>query len=218
MKTSIIFCVIQIILFSCVSVPKQAPEFSAELGKKIGTLEQSHLTLLKNFFELKRENIDRFIMEVWLPEFATEFFADKKIEEVWEDVVASQDKAERLQFILFMGPRLQNKINEKRSEFIKPLDDLEREIEFRIREEYTLARSANNTITSFLLSASKISDNQQRYLSMFHISEDKISKVIDKTDELVGELVNKGESISAAEAETKKFLDKIKELKDELNN
>ena len=143
----------------CVSIPSEAPELSVELGKRIAAIED-------RFFDQKRKEVDKFIEEEWVPEFANHFFSNKTISDAWETIVSEDDKKQRLLFLVKTGPRLIKKINEKRLELIQPLDALERRIELKIREEYTQARAINNSITSFLLSASKVADNRNRYLQM----------------------------------------------------
>jgi len=110
-----------------------APELSAELGKRISAIEDSNVTLLKRFFDQKRREVDKFIEDEWVPEFAEQFFSDQAILAAWDTIVKEDDKKQRLTFLVITGPKLQKKINKKRLELIQPLDDLERRIEKQIR-------------------------------------------------------------------------------------
>ncbi len=69
----------------------------------------SRLTPL--FFLEKKRRVDEFIQNVWGPIFALEFFSDPRIDDIWKEVVQSQDPKDRLQFIVMVGPKLQEKIN-----------------------------------------------------------------------------------------------------------
>jgi hypothetical protein len=218
----ILFC---IAITSCATIPSQAPQLSEELGNKLTSLEKSHLTLLHAYFDQKRALVDQFVSEVWLPRFAENFFSNPQIQEAWNKIVQTNNTTERLEFLLAAAPHLQTVIDEKRQELIKPLNDLEYQVEAAVREEFNLARSANNAITSFLSTAAKIDENRSRYLKMLNISEDKISNVISETDEVLGNLVNKSEEILSKEAELKKYqaqadtyLQKVKELKSKLSS
>lgn len=212
------------VLTSCATIPSQAPQLSEELGSKLTSLEKSHLSLLHAYFDQKRAIVDEFINNVWVPEFTNTFFSNPDIQSAWNHIVTSKDTKERMDFFVFIGPQLQSVIDEKRQELVKPLNDLEQELESAIREEFNLARSANNTITSFLTTASKIDENRQRYMKMLNISEDKISSVIDETDQVLNNLVSKSEKALSKEAELKKYeeqadeyLKKIKELKSKIS-
>lgn len=58
----------------CVTIPPEAPSLSSELDRRISALENANVTLLNCQFDQKRMEVDRFIQDVWLPEFASEFF------------------------------------------------------------------------------------------------------------------------------------------------
>jgi hypothetical protein len=87
-----------------------------------------------------------------------------------------------------LGPKIQQRINDKRSELVKPLDELERSIERRLRDEYTQAKAINSSITSFLTSAAKVAESRDRYLNMIGIGDQTISNALDQTDKAVLEL------------------------------
>lgn len=200
----------------CASIPSEAPELSAELGKRISAIEDANITLLHRFFDQKRQAVDEFITEEWVPTFAVTIFSDSTVAKTWETIVKENNKHDRLQFIIRMGPRLQAKINEKRLDLIQPLDDLERRIESSIREEYTQARAMNNSITSFLLSASKVAENRNRYLEMAGVTDEKIGSLIDRTDSAVSDLLSGAEKAEDKVQLGKKYLQKIREIRDSI--
>lgn len=212
----LLYVVLFLAIVGCATIPPEAPELSAELGKRISAIEDANLTLLHRFFDLKRNEVDRFIAQEWVPIFAEEFFSNPKISQAWDTIVSENNKRERLEFIVSTGPRLQEKINSKRQEFIKPLDELERRIENKIRDEYTQARAINNSLTSFLLSASKVAETRKRYLEIIGLTDEKIGKFINKTDEAVSELLKKTGDASEKIDAAKEYLNKIKSIKDNL--
>ena len=54
----------------CVSIPQEAPILSAELGKQIVEARSSHLALLDQYMNEKRDLIDEFVAREWIPTFA----------------------------------------------------------------------------------------------------------------------------------------------------
>ena len=207
---------IALALSACVSIPSEAPELSVELGKRISAIEGSNVTLLHRFFDQKRKEVDEFIENEWVPTFANQFFSNPKISSVWEEIVKSDNKSDRLTFIIKSGPKLQKKINEKRLELIQPLDDLERRIEKSIRDEYSQARAMNNSITSFLLSASEVAENRNRYLDMVGVTDSKTGSLIDKTDDAVSDLLKSGKNAQVKAEKAEKYLDKIRSIRDSI--
>ena len=182
-------------LFSCASIPREAPVLSQQLNTEIQELENSHLGLVHSFFELKRKNAKEYINTVWLPLFAEKYFKQQDISNMWNLVVNEDSPEDRLQFILATAPALQEEINLQQEKMIAPLDKLEYKLEQSLKEKYTNARSINNTITSFLFSASKIDENRQRYLNMIGVSDDKISKTINKTALITEKMLNTANSV-----------------------
>jgi hypothetical protein len=200
----------------CASIPPEAPELSAELGKRISAIENSNIALLKRFFDQKRREVDKFIENEWVPEFASQFFSNETISNTWDTIVRENDKKQRLLFLVKTGPKLQEKINEKRLELIQPLGDLERRIETKIREEYAQARAMNSSITSFLLSASKVAENRNRYLEMVGVSDESLGKLIDKTDDAVSDLLGKASGVKDKATRAEEFLGKVREIRDSI--
>ncbi len=199
-----------LLLPACASIPKEAPELSVQLGNRISAIEDANLNLLHKYFDDRRSQVDKFIMEEWVPDFASEFFSDPKIESTWNEIVRSDNKRDRLEFVVRLGPKLQTKINSKRLELIKPLDDAERLLERTLREEYQQAKAINNTLTSFLVSASKVDENRNRYLNMIGITDHKVADIIETIDSGTSALADKANTIQEKEEKAKKYLDKIR--------
>jgi len=199
-------------LTGCASIPPEAPELSGQLGSRISAIESAHNRLLEQFFAEKRRRVDDFVQEVWVPAFAAEFFGDPQVDAVWKQVVASSDPKDRLRFVVMVGPRLQSKINEKRLELIKPLEDLERTVKAKLKLDYDQARAINNTLTSFLQSASKVEANRKRYLEMLGITDKQVEAFIDDTDEAVSNLVDKAKGVQDKVNSGKAFVDKVKAI------
>lgn len=204
------------VLTGCASIPPEAPDLSVELGKRLAAIESSNIILLNRFFDQKRREVDVFIENEWVPEFANQFFSNQVIANAWETIVNENDKEQRLLFLIKTGPKLLEKINEKRLELIQPLDLLERRIELKIREEYAHANAINNSITSFLLSASEVVDNRNRYLQMVGVTDESIGKLIDETDDAVSVLIDKSEDLEGKVERSQEFLDKVRAIRDSI--
>lgn len=199
-------------LGGCASIPPEAPELSAQLGSRISSLEAAHVRLLHEFFAEKRRRVDDFIQETWVPVFAGEFFGDPRVNAVWQQVVQSQDPKDRLKFIVMVGPKLQEKINRKRLELVQPLDELEATITTKLKAEYDQTRAINNTLTSFLQSASKVEENRKRYLDMIGVTDREVDKFVAETDQAVSELVVAARTIEDRTKDAEKYRVKINEI------
>jgi len=210
------FTLFILLVSGCASIPPEAPELSAELGNRISAIEDSNITLLQRFFDQKRKDVDRFIENEWVPTFANTFFSKPQISKAWETIVEEDDKNQRLMFIVKTGPKLQEMINQKRLELIQPLDNLERRIEKNIREEYSQVRAMNNSITSFLLSASKVAENRNRYLEMAGVTDEKVGNLVDKTDDAVSDLLKGAKDAQGKIDSAEKYLKKLRNIRDSI--
>ena len=194
----------------CVSLPREAVRLSAELGTGVSESRTAHLSLARKYMAEKRERIDEFMFKEWIPEFARQVFKQDTVRKEWERIAASGDPVERLEFITGLGVMLQQEINMKRSEIIKPVDEMERLLLDRINLHYDEMLAANATITAFLDSATSVRERQQETLKIFH-AEDKLSGLTAAADDIVDKII---EGRDAYE----KNKDKIMELLDKARN
>lgn len=201
------------IFVGCASIPREAPQLSAELGNRISALESANLTLLSRYFDLKRAEVDRFIDEVWVPEYAEEVFESPQVADAWNTIVSETDTSERLKFIVWIGPKIQTSINEKRAELVAPFDLIEKRVAAHLRSAYTEARAINNTLTSFLFSAANVAENRARYLDMVEVTDEQIGYVIHDIDNVVADLLAIGRdaanTVSQIEDAERQFVDKL---------
>lgn len=199
-KTGLALCLA--CLMGCISVPKAAPELSASLGTRIEAIQKSHLSLLDAFFNEKRKQVDRFLSEEWLPAYASEVFGDARVQAVWRQVIASDARDEdRLKFLMVYGPRIQSVLDQKRRELHGPLDELERTLERRLRDDYAQAKDMNARITSMLESASKLAERQDSVRDKLGVSSEQFSSCLNEVDGVVAKLLearSKGEKAATS--------------------
>lgn len=182
-------------LSACVSVPPEAPALSEQLGIRLSEIEAAHLRLVEDFFTEKRERVDDYIDAVWVPTFAREFFDDPVNQDIWDDVVASDNPTDRVIFLMMVGPALQKNINAQRQQLVAPLNTLEREVTRQLRTEYVDTRAINQSLTAYLHTASEIGENRQRYLDKLGLDETRFDDFIDQADSAVTALVDRTDLI-----------------------
>ena len=199
------------LLSACASVPRESADLSIELGKRISAIKKAHVALVDKYFDEKRSRVDEFIEELWVPEFAATFFANQQIADMWHGIVQSGDTADRLAFIVTLGPKLQTRINAKRKELVKPLDETEKKIIQQLNDSYSQARSINNSITSFLVSAVEVGESRNRYLEMIGGSDEKMVAALDQVDAAVDTLLSTAEQVADIETMTESYYQHLKD-------
>ncbi len=197
-------------LGGCANIPPEAPELSIQLGHRISALEAAHMRLVQEFFSAKRKRVDEFLQDVWVPTFSQEFFNDPKIDNVWKQVIQSQDPKDRRKFIAIAGSKLQERINKKRSELLQPLDALEAAMVRKLQEEYKQTHAMNNTLTSFLQTSAKADDNRRRYMGMVSGGQDKgLESMIIETEAALVDLFSAKDDTDQYIIKINKLLNKI---------
>lgn len=166
----------------CASIPEESPELSQEIGKRIANMRTAHMTLVHRYFDLKRDQVDSLFQRRWIPAYAEHFFSQDPVSNYWDKLVSENDKEERVRFLITLGPRMLERIRNKRAEFMKPLDRLETRVVDSLQREYRLIMSANHTLTSFLANSSKVTRNRERYLEMLGLPQETIGDYVDRVD------------------------------------
>jgi hypothetical protein len=88
----IIGLVLILFLSGCASVPKESVELSREISKGIAESQRSYTALLNNYFALKRERLDLFYTDEYLPKLISKIMEAKKSSGLPENLQASEIK------------------------------------------------------------------------------------------------------------------------------
>lgn len=201
-------------LAGCVQIPPEAPALSQELGSSLDRLEDRHTELVGRFFDEKREDVDRFFEEEWLPQYAEDFFNQPAIDRTWQQIVSSGDAEDRLRFVVTTGTRLQQELADRRRELMEPLNELERKLLTEVRSEYRQASAINNSITSFLTSASEVVANRDRLLAEAGIDQSEVEATMQDIDALTTDLLTGVEEVKDAARTADRYRARLQELLD----
>lgn len=211
MRFVLLFCYV-ICLASCVSIPREAPELSQNLGVQLQELQQSHMALVHQFFENEREKINTFVNEEWLPVFTGNFFSDPIIENAWQQVVNAGNAEDRLEFIKRTVPEIQRQTNNQYQTLVVPLNQLEQRLTQAVQQKYVQAFETNQALTDYLYSASKVAENRQRYLDQIGVTQDKTTAVLNDTEALTTQLITGVETVQQAQEKTETYIQELKEI------
>lgn len=199
-------------IFSCVSVPKQAPQLSQELGVQLQELEISHMALVQNFFDGKRKEVRAFIDDEWAPLFAENFFNQPAIAQAWDEIVASDDKEARLEFIALVAPEMVLQTEKAYRKIIEPMEELENHLVRAIREKYDYSFEMNRTLTDYLSATSKTSEIRWNYLQKVGIDSQTMNEVFNQIDSWTNNALQKGGELRDLEVGFNQFRTQVDTL------
>ncbi len=177
-----------VLIGGCASMPEESVQLSAEIGTRIVESREAHLALIRQYMAEKRARVNDFIAREWIPEYAKQVFQQESVIEEWNRIAGTSDSSERLEFIIGLSERLQQRINDRRERLLAPIDKLERLMLQRINNHYDELIAANATLTTFLDSAVKLKERQQRVLA-FTDADEKLTKYMELADELVQSII-----------------------------
>lgn len=192
LKVLLIVSMFTVLLSGCyIRVPAEAPELSAELGKRISAMEKAHFAFISKYFSEKRQQIDEFIEKEWMPTFSKKVFGDSTVVAALSDTSkAEKDVEGKLRYITALGLNMQLQIKSLRDTLLIPINDLEIALKEKLHEEYELSKSINSSITSFLISARKVAKNRETLFSKIGIEESKIDSTLNQIDSFTLELLD----------------------------
>jgi len=215
-RIAVILCV-SIVSSGCVSVPPEATALSEQLGLSLSAIEKAHIKLAHDHFSEKRDRIDQYIDDVWIPSFSQEFFNLPANQALWDDVITSNGSNDRTTFLLTVGPVIQKNINSRRHALMEPLNVLETKVIQRLRSEYVIARFINQSISSYLHTVSEIGENRQRYLDKIGFDELRLNDLLDRTDSAIASLVGRTDRIRDHADDLAVYRDSLKALIEDLS-
>ncbi len=167
----------------CVSIPKEAPLLSAELGGRIQQTRGLHQRLVRVYMDERRAAVDRFLISEWLPEFGRAFVTNPKIAEAWTRA-AGDDVPARVEFISRISPPVQAALAAKRAELVRPLDEIETAAVRRLEDHYNEMLAMNAALTGLLSAEAKLTETEDRIRTALKVKGD-LEPFLDKADEVV---------------------------------
>ena len=173
----------------CASVPPAAPQLSANLGGRIQEMHATHLQAVRLYFDAKRAEVDRFVNDEWLPLFAKEVLEQPAVASKIEQLQAGTPPAERVAIIVGLGTRLQAKINAKRLELMRPIEEYELAVVRKLEESYNTTQAINSTLTGLLSATADATKTQQDILGALQI-QGPLDGALNGAEKLVGLLTD----------------------------
>jgi hypothetical protein len=228
------------ILVSCFAacgerIPAEAPALSEQLGLEIESVRKSHVSAIQQVFALKRDEVNRFYSETWLPVFADAYFKSDAIKEARDwvtscpSLTAAEHKEaeaqakrkincrdEMLQFVVRSGPVLQKEMEQQKAAIIAPLDELERALLGTLEAKYAEVKAINTSITAFLFSAAEVTATRDRYLKKAGVTDAKIDEAVTRVDGIVSEFLSAAKKVEERAEPAKTYRDKLNTLLQDL--
>lgn len=175
----------------CAHVPKESVQLSEELTGMINSAQASHLALLDQYMAERRQKVDQFMNEKWIPKFMGEFVSKSNIVKLVEDEKDAAGKGKIMHEFMEEGSK---EIFKRRTSLTNSLDEIDRILRKALQEHYAEMLVINQSMTAHLRSAAKITSTRDELLQKLRINPkvilpmDKINSSVEKIMKYQGKL------------------------------
>jgi hypothetical protein len=227
------------LLAGCAQVPKESVELSATVGRDLAAVHEAHREAVQLLFTRMREDINRFIDDVYAPHQIKVAMARQQelsnspsqahrskslllgIYAAFREGASPEMQDAVLQGMGFMVAGIRNDVESMRAELLTPVNEHEQEVMNSIDMAYQQIHYANSIVTGHLASVAKVHDAQAGLMSEIGLSG---NLRVFSGETLSGASVQISELLSAAEdaesniPEMEKNLEQLKETLQHMNS
>ena len=219
-KICISFTLVLIFLFhGCAGVPKESVELSVTLGRDLAEVHRSHRQLAIQYFVQIKNNINKFVDEVYRPYIIRKTIKDFQLIERIQKTAKANAKQDPLTVMEVFVTLVSEEIESYRQELSRPIEKKEQELLIAIDDAYQKLQNANAIVTGHLASVRRVHDAQAELLERSNL-EDLRHKFIDeavKLSDQIADLVEKGRKAGHNVQEIQRAVKELKDLVSELD-
>lgn len=224
--------VLALLFSACALVPKETVELSTTVGRDIATAHQSHRALAMTLFGRMKQDVNRFVDDIYFP-FQVQFVLAKQREQqvagdqnnmfsVMDTAMRQpQDAQAQKDVILFMQALVEavhEDVEEYRAVRLQPVLAQEQEALASIERVYDQIERGNAAVTAHLSSVAKVHEAQDELLSSVDLAglREKIGVNLSNASSKVADFVGKAKKVEGTTDEAVKTVNQLTERLDTL--
>jgi hypothetical protein len=161
----IFLLIINLFLFSCVSIKPSTVELSTEVGQRIVDMQNSHQVAVSSYFDNEKKKVEDFLTETWQPQFLKNFMATSKV----MDILKTDPNPENV--IMDFAEAAHDEMQKQRALMVAPIDAAKLEATTALTDAYAQLISGQSTITARLEAATKRSQQQDELLGKLKLGD-----------------------------------------------
>jgi hypothetical protein len=199
---------------SCAQIPRESVELSTTVGRDISTMHQSHLNLANALFSRMKQDVNRFVDNVYAP-FQIQFILAKQKERqaagdennlfsVLENAARNPQNAQaQKDTVLVMQAiveAIHTDVEDYRSTRLAPILQQEQEVISQIELVYDQIEKGNAAVTAHLASVIKVHEAQDELLQKVNLEglRQKIGVRLGITSEKLNVFANKAKKVEGS--------------------
>lgn len=167
MKYLISILLISAFFSGCASVPRASVDMSIRLEQQLYALKEANRSIINSVFDAKEQNMVLYLDQTLFPKYIDELFKNSAIQDIWDEMVQSQDLNERLEVIMWLNKNINSQYRETKDSLINPINDERKKVLKAFDDEFDKALQMNSTITRNIASANDIQESYRSIASGF---------------------------------------------------
>ncbi|MEK7449982.1 MAG: hypothetical protein AAB019_10945 [Planctomycetota bacterium] len=156
MKTpQLYFLFISTLLFisSCASTPPESVLLSEDLTALIISSRDTHLAMIEEYFNEKKQQVEQFIEQEWTPDYLNDFI---KTSGVLKDLSNTKSPDEKYRILNEFTGVAVKEINNRRISMLGLLGKVENKLAGKVKTHYSSMLEANQSLTAHLESSAEV--------------------------------------------------------------
>lgn len=220
------------LLAACALVPKESVELSTMVGRDIASVRQSHRQLAETLFGRMKNDVNRFVDDVYAP-FQIQFVLSEQKEaqaggdtnnvfSVLDTAMRQPDNAQAqtdiLQFMQAFVEAVHADVEDYRTLRLAPVEEQEQAILADIDAIYDQIERGNATVTAHLASVVKVHEAQDELLSAVDLAgiREKLGVKLSKASSDIADFVARAEKVEGDIDEASEKIGKLTKTLDDL--
>lgn len=219
MRTARQFALVLVVSLSvaqgCASVPQQAVDLSATVGRDIEAVHRAHVALLSSYFDRMEADVNAFVDTKYraysIERNVKDFDLIGKLKEPAKGV-------DQLDVMEVFVEELVHDIEDLRSTLLQPIKRQRTEVQTAVDEAYRRIQDAQAVVTGHLASVRRVHDLHEEMLAKTNLEglRDKFVNSTVKASESIAKMTGKAEFARDKMDDFKKAVEQLKKLTESL--
>lgn len=174
---------VMLMVFSagCATIPRETVVLSSEMGVMLSSAKTAHYNLLDQYAIERRERIDDFMQNVWIPRFIGTMAKDG---DLWGKTCKRPNTIDATIELQGFVDSAARRIAAKRKELTDALDDVLADLREAVRAHYDLLESSNRAVTRNLESVQRNDEVTKTLLKKNRLDPEMLTPLRDVSRKL----------------------------------
>lgn len=207
-----------VFVLGCASVPQQAVDLSATVGRDIDAVHRAHVALLDSYFDRMENDVNAFVDSQYRAYSIERNMRDFKLVEKIKAPSTAGEGIDALDVMEVFVEELVTDVEAFRTSLLAPVRAQRAEVRTAIEDAYRRIQDAQAIVTGHLASVRRVHDLQDEMLAQAGLEglREKFVNTTAKGADSIAKLTKQTEYVSGKMSQFEKELEKLKKATESL--